>query len=258
MSVIRYTSTKLNLANASKLIPDERGYYKMIIGGLNVHNAHGDFYTGDKEVIELFSNSSIFIRRVESGYLYSELGHPTKLPGQSMNEFIQRCTNIDEKNIVAHFSEIFLDFDAIKETASGSKAIAIVARFTPSGIKAEALERAINNVEANIAFSLRGFTDDVRMPNGRLSRTLRSIVTFDLVTEPGIPTANSFDTQKTIGLESLAEQIVSVNDLERVVETNTTTGLATESSTLLARDLLDKISGKYKLKADLSASISKW
>ena len=258
MSVIRYTSTKLNLANASKLIPDERGYYKMIIGGLNIHNAHGDFYTGDKEVIELFDNSSIFQRRISSGYLYGELGHPTKLPGQSMNEFIQRCTVIDEKNIAAHFSEIFLDFDAIKETNSGSKAIAIVARFAPSGIKAEALERAINNVEANIAFSLRGFTDDVRMPNGRVSRTLRTIVTFDLVTEPGIPTANSFDTQKTIGLESLTEQIVNVSDIQRAVETNTANGLATESSTLLSKDLLDRITGKYKLKADLKASVSKW
>lgn len=230
----------------------------MIIGGLNIHNVHGDFYTGEKEVIELFENSSIFQRRISSGYLYGELGHPTKLPGQSMIEFIQRCTVIDEKNIAVHFSEIFLDFDAIKETNSGNKAIAIVARFTPSGIKAEALERVINNVEANIAFSLRGLTDDIRMPNGRLNRTLKTIVTFDLVAEPGIPAANSFDTQKTIGLESLTEQIVNISDIQRVVESNTANGLATESSSLISRDLLDRLSGKYKLKADLRASVSKW
>jgi len=257
-SIIRFTSTKLTVDRTEKLIPDSKGYYKIIIGALNVNNASGNFYTGGEDVVALFNSSSDFQRRINNGYLRGELGHPTRLPNQSMNDFINRCLVIDERNVCAHFSEVSLDFDTLKETTNGNKAIAIVARVAPSGIKAESLERGFNNVDENVAFSLRGFTEDARNNDGSLIRTLKTVVTFDNVGEPGIRTANSFDTQQKIGLESLEERIVTEEAIKLAIESNSNNSLVTESSILLGRELLNSISGKFQLKTNFNASISRW
>jgi hypothetical protein len=254
-SVIRFTNTKVDAGRVGELKADADGYYNMIIGGLNVYNSSGDYYAAEGAK-ELFSNSSTFMRRVKSGYLRGEVGHPVMLPGMTTQAYIQRCMTIQEDNVCVHFADITLDFDRIKDD-NGRSVIAVIGKFRPSGAKADTLERSLANKFENTAFSLRGFTEDTRMPSGNLNRVIKSIVSYDHVLEPGISLANKFDSAKNgIGLESLNDKIVSQTTIETILG-EADNGLATES-VILAKDLLKTISGGYALKEGFVAKYTKW
>jgi hypothetical protein len=253
---IRFTNTKINVDKSPDLKQDADGYYTMIVGGLNIANGAGDYYTaaGAKD---LFTKSSSFMRRVGGGYLKGELGHPQFTPGMATQDFINRCMMIVEENICVHYKDIWLDFDRVKEN-NGNPVIAIVAKLRPTGNKADALERSLTNPSENTAFSLRGFTDDARQPDGRLVRTIKSIVTYDFVAEPGLSIASKHDGIKNgIGMESLTDKIISVEAIKDMVAAGAIEGVSTESI-YLAKELLSQISGGYQLKHNLSAKFTRW
>ena len=184
---VRFTCSVLNgTGKAGKLPRDEFGYYTQPIGGLNVFNSAGDYYPYESAK-HLFQSSSAFMRRINSGCLKSEEGHPKPLPGQSMESFAQRVMSIDEKNVCAHIAEVYLDFDNVKDK-NGKPIIAIMGKVKPSGPYGAALEESFNNPKEEVCFSIRAFTDDVRIA-GIKQRNLLEVVTFDHVTEPGISSA---------------------------------------------------------------------
>jgi hypothetical protein len=223
MNKINFSCT--TLAGTKKqgiLRPDDNGYYTMPIGGLNVFNSAGEFYTyeGAKE---LFTSSSAFMRRVKSGCLKGETGHPKPLPGQSMESFAQRVMTIDEKNVCVHFSEIWLDFDNVKD-ANGKPIIAIMSKLTPSGTNGPALQKSLDNPKEEVCFSIRAFTEDRRV-GGIKQRALREVVCFDNVTEPGISIAKKFFAP---ALESRLEAEFTKQDLIKSMTTEVP-GLSMES-----------------------------
>ena len=216
MSNIRFTSTKLNgRGKKGILTPDADGYYEMAIGGLNVFNSAGEYYTlaGARD---LFEQSSVFMRRVKNGCLKAEVGHPKRLPGQSMDDYIRRILTIDESNICAHFRDVWLDttFGQSRPDLKNPLAVAIMARVCPSGPKAFVLESAIKNTNENVCFSIRALTED-HTERGITHRVLNTIVSFDLVNEPGISYANKFDSP---ALENIADEPILVSQLERVAK----------------------------------------
>ena len=191
MEVIKYTETVFSEKGKSGIMtPDSYGYYTVVVGALNSYNSAGEFYTA-KDVIQLFDNSSHFQRRIKSGALYAELGHPKKQLNQTIDQFYNRVVSIDEKNICAHFSEVWLDFNFGKEhpELGNPELIAIMAKVKPAGDKANALQLAFDNPKQNAAFSIRGLTEN-KYVNNRVERRLTNIITFDHVTEPGISIAD--------------------------------------------------------------------
>lgn len=179
MNNVNFTCTTLQGSNKKGILPrDSDGYYTLPVGALNVFNSAGEFYTYESSK-ELFTSSSAFMRRVKTGCLKGECGHPKPLPNQSMESFAQRVLSIDEKNVCAHFSEIWLDFDSVKD-ATGKSVIAIMAKVAPAGPVGPALQKSFDNPKEEVCFSIRAFTED-RKIGGVKQRTLREIVTFDNV-----------------------------------------------------------------------------
>ena len=203
MSLVSFTSTYLANKNKKGILkPDENGYYDLIVGGLNIHNSAGHFYLLESSK-DLFENST-FQRRIQNGALKGENGHPFKTPGMTDEQFLERFLYVDPKNVVCHFSKVWLDYDSVKDS-SGRPVVAIMAKVKPSGEKGYVLKESLDDPNQNTAFSVRGFTKDFKVGNV-INRILTTIITFDYVDEPGIaiatkwtnPTLESFhDTQLT-------------------------------------------------------------
>lgn len=178
VNTVKFTCTTLLGDKQGILLPDDDGYYAQPIGGLNVYNSVGEFYTyqGAKQ---LFESSSALMRRIKTACLKSELGHPKPIPGQSYESFAQRVMEIDDKNVCAHISEVWLDFDNVKG-ANGKPIIVIMGKVKPAGPYADSLKQSFENPKENVCFSVRGFTDD-RFIGGIKERALKEIVTWDKV-----------------------------------------------------------------------------
>ncbi len=227
---VRFTCTSLKGTSLKGILPpDENGYRLMPIGGLNILNSAGQYYTAEGAK-ELFLTSSAFQRRVRSGKLRSELGHPVQQPGQSNDSYLQRVMTIYEPNVCAHIASVELDFDNFR--GPEGPIVAIMGRVIPSGPHAAALERSFNNPEENVCFSIRAFTKDYQS-NRMTHRILKNIITFDYVNEPGIRIAEKYQSP---ALESLVEPVVVPSQLERVF-TTPTGQMSMESGVMNAAEL---------------------
>lgn len=233
MRDVRFTCTTLkggiNKGKKGILKPNADGYYVMPIGGLNVWNSAGEYYVyeGAKQ---LFEQSSSFMRRVSSGCLKSEEGHPQPLPNQSMESFANRVMKIDEKNVCAHIASVYLDFNSVLD-ANGRPIVAIMGEIKPAGPHGDALAESFQNPKEEICFSIRAFTNDNRV-GGVNQRTLAEIVTFDRVTEPGIATSRKYHSP---ALESFVETRFTQEAM--VKATTPMAGIAMESNILAPQSL---------------------
>lgn len=235
MSKVRFTETKLSATGKKGILtPDADGYYELVIGGLNTFNSAGEYYTleGAKQ---LFEESSIFMRRVRNGALLAELGHPSKLPGMSMDEYINRILKIDEGNVCCHIKEVWLDETYGKRypKLNNPNLVAIVAKIKPYGPKGQHLKESLENPNQNTFFSIRALTNDFYQ-RGQTIRVLQQIVTFDgCVSESGIAIANKWDTPS---LES-NDVTVTKAQIEKVLYQNNSF-VATEDSKILMKECL--------------------
>lgn len=252
METVKFSSIRLKDSN-KKGMPqvDADGYRTQIVGGLEIFNSNGDFYTlqGAKD---LFEKSSEFMRRIQRGALRGENGHPKYVDGMTMDAYINRMMIIDEDQVCAHFSDIWLDFDSVK-SPNGSAVVAIMAKIKPSGKLGYLLESAFNNPKENVCFSIRATTRDY-MVRGIKNRRIVNIITFDYVNEPGIAIAEKYLTPT---LESLDEKIVTKDAFVRAVSNRpTSTGMAIESSNEIANGLLCAMG--WNLPAGVSAAYTNW
>lgn len=209
------TFTCQSLAGIQKrgvLVPDKDGYYSQPVGALRVFNSAGHFYTDNAQAVNLFKNSSAFMRRVQRGAVRGEIEHPDWVKGMSEDEYAARMYFIDSRNVCVHFAGFELDFDNFKDT-NGKPLVAIIGRFTPSGVHGAVLEKQLKNSQENVCFSIRAFTIDKQV--GRIrQRTLAEIVTFDFVNEPGIHVAEKY---KSLTLESHYERPVTKQSMEKAL-----------------------------------------
>lgn len=233
-SFVRFSCTSLVGTNkVGNLKKTEDGYYRMVVGGLNVFNSAGEYYVFD-EAKELFTNdSSALMRRVSRGALNGENGHPKMLPGMTYEQFANRVLSIHEDRICCHHRSIELDFENVRDS-NGKPIIAIVSELRPAGELGYVLEQALNNPSQNVCFSIRAFTDDYREAR-IVKRVLKSVVTFDHVNEPGIAQAEKY---KSPSLESIEGDGISISrgQFIRGLE-DTNNGIATEAATMNAGEL---------------------
>lgn len=232
MQQVQFSCTALNgTGKQGKLPKDADGYYTMPIGALNVFNSNGQFYPYEAAK-ELFTDSSSLMRRVSTGCLKGEMGHPKPAVGQSMDSFTNRVMMVEETRVCSHFAQIWLDFNSVKDEL-GKPVVAIMAKVAPSGPLGASLERSLENVKEDVCFSIRAFTEDISVA-GIKHRMLRQIVTFDHVVEPGISVARKY---KSPVLESRENICITKEDLVKAT-TVTGDGMAMESSKQLTNDLL--------------------
>lgn len=231
---IRFECTRLG-NKLGRLKNDGQGGYVMPVGGLNVFNSAGQYYTFEAAK-KLFDESSQFMRRVDRAVVRAEVGHPVKEPGMTENDYIRRVLTIRESNVCAFHKEIWLDFNSIKDK-NGKPVIAIMSRVFPSGPHAAMLERAFENPGENVCFSIRAFTRDY-MQGGVMYRDLDTIVTFDYVNEPGIDFAEKFKAP------SLEAEVLDTSRFTRGQMLDAVAGMrgvAQESTILTANELFTSL-----------------
>lgn len=239
---IKFSAVKLQATGKVGIFkPDENGYYTLVLGGLNVLNSMGELYTL-RGAEELFQDSSTFMRRIRNGCLKSEEGHPKRLPGMSDQQFIQRIFSIDEANISAHISDVWLDRDYGRNMPGSNNRdmVAIMGKVKPAGPLAASLEASLSNPKENVCFSIRAITEDTFI-NGVNHRVLRNIVTWDHVNEPGISIANKWDSP---GLESICDEPLTrtmletmIRDTSKLPAMESTRGFAVETLRLFDKSL---------------------
>lgn len=246
---VRFGFTALNGLNKTGSIkPEEDGYYPVVLGGLDIYNSANQFYPY-QPAKELFTGSSQLMRRVSSGALRGEYGHPKFMPGMSQDSYAQRILAIWEENVSHHIKEITLDFDNYKDP-SGRKCIAIIGKVKPSGPRGEDLRSSLENRDENVCFSIRAFTRDETY--GRTTnRILRNIVTWDYVNEPGISIANKFASP---ALEEISDVVFTRKNFERAASLP---GIGMESVRLTTSELFESL-GWGSQKGAQAPGWSKW
>jgi hypothetical protein len=205
------------------LRPDDDGYYDMVLGGLNVFNSAGEYYTYEKSR-QLFESSSALMRRISTGCLKGELGHPNMLPGQTYESYANRVMTIDEKNVATHIYSIWLDFNNVKDI-NNKPIVAIMGKVKPSGPHMQPMQASIDNPKEEVCYSIRAFSEDTKV-NGVTQRALVEVVTFDWVTEPGINIARK---SYSPSVESLNTVIFSKEQLIKAMTTERNNGMVLES-----------------------------
>lgn len=226
------------------LKPDGQGYYEQIIGGLNIDNSADMRYSAEKSVLDLFSNSSIFKRKIERGVLRGENGHPKFLPGMSKADFLNRVYQIYEENTCVHFKDVWLD-NTVNKNKDGTPIWTIFAKFTPSGKNGDFLEKQLRNGCENVCFSIRSITEDYRVGR-KIHRDIIEVVTFDYVNEPGIHIAEKYKSPALEGISNGTEVLVTIDDFDKACTEAVRLGIATESSIIQSRDQIFKQFGWQK------------
>lgn len=242
--MIKFTSTKLAAKDKAGILKsDEQGYYTVVIGGLNMFNSVGEYYTADG-ARHLFEQSSTFMRRIQNGCLKGELGHPKRGPGLSMDDYLRRIMTIEETNVCCHFKEVWLDDQYGKNHPEfrNPSMIAIMAKVKPAGPKGPSLKESFDNPSENVCFSIRAFTKDY-MQQGKTIRVLDQIMTWDKVEECGLFIANKWDTPS---LESLSDTVIYKSQIEKILQT-TVDEVAMEESRVFATDLLKSFNVPHPL-----------
>lgn len=202
--------------------PDAAGYYEQCIGGLDIENAGGVTYVATKKAKDLFSESSDLQRRIRERALRGEMGHPRRGPEHANNNaWLARLNDIYEPNICVYWAKIELDLNYGRDNPHLNRPnmIGIIARFRPGGAMGHVLERDLADPEANVSFSIRSFSTPFS-DRGRPCYELKSIVTWDAPTEPGL-----FPASKTMAatLESRHEENFSARSIREAVEAATST-----------------------------------
>ena len=187
---------------------DASGYYEVVLGALDFFNSAGNFYAYEPAKC-LFEESSNLMRRVSNGALRGEYGHPKFTPGMTNRDFLMRVLEINEQSVSHHIKGVWIDSDRVYDR-DGRKCIAIMGRVKPCGPFGDQLAAQLENPNENVCFSIRSLTEDITDSNGTIIKTLREIVTWDYVNEPGISVANKFSAPS---LETICNRLVTTDNL---------------------------------------------
>ena len=224
--IAKYSAIALpGLNQMAKIKPDDGGYFPIILGGFNISNHGGVFYPLVESVKRMFDTGGIFRRRLDSGLLRGEFGHPD-VSKMSLPDALNRLARVEPLLTSHHIRSVEL---IEKKDETGKPIILALGMVKPSGPYADCLQKQLANPEENVAFSIRSFTDTQSM-GGRVVKIVTDILTYDYVTEPGIKNATQFTTA---ALEELLYSMeVSEQLLSQAISAPRLAGLEHEKNTL--------------------------
>lgn len=200
---------------------DEKGYYKVNLGGVGVKNSKGEFYLADGVKDKFFNaKNTILAQRLAKGYLLGEMGHPNPMEYPNPADFFKRVYTINQQNVSHAIREV-------KMVDTPNNGIVFLGWVKPQGPKGEFLRESLENEDRNTPFSIRSMSvEGVNRRTGQKVLKLDEILTWDWVDRPGIETANTWDT-KRMSLESME---ITIEVLEEILDKMNTEGVSQESS----------------------------
>ena len=182
-----------------KVAPDK---WEVVLGAVGILNTAGEVYKDTKQsrmavqglcdadsTEKLLLNSKLFQERVSTGKLKAEEGHPVYTPGMSMTDYERRVRTILEANVCAIIKKVWVQ----DHVFNGNNIGLIMAQVTPHGIYGPACEKELNDPEVDVCWSGRYFSDLSNL-GGRVARNIHTVVTWDKVTECGMPPASKYNS----------------------------------------------------------------
>lgn len=219
--------------NSGTLKKLDNGYIDVVLSALEYPNSVNAVYDADAAERLIAANSNLQRRCVDS-LLKGELGHPKEADSRSFDDFMRRVHQIDERNVAIHIRKVWLDRNY--KLPDGKTIIAIRGEVCPSGPHAAHIDRSLQNPHENVCFSLRGMATD-RFRNGQKRKYLDNLVTWDVVTEPGLRPATKFHS---VACESF-EVPVNLALLEMALQPANGGSIATESAAYGAIEAIQRL-----------------
>lgn len=183
------TLAGINCAAKAEYQRDEHGYYRVLLGALNVYNGDGIYYVYN-ESKHVFERSNVFMRKAASGKLWGERDHPPYEPGMSELDWVDRNEWIEISNNAFHIREV--EVVVTDEICDGNPVVEIWGWINPDGCEhGPKLKAALDNPNVNVCFSLRAIVRE-GVINGRKCRRIDKLVTFDWVIEDGLQICNKY------------------------------------------------------------------
>lgn len=179
-----------------RIRPDENGIYKglpvMVLGETTQQKTYYDPVSMMNQIV---NPDTRFNKVLTQGKLYGEYGHPQFFSMRD-DEKMARMMTVDEK----HTSHLFTSAYTDNPTTDGS--VVVRADLRPTGPYGNVTKESLEDPVVNTAFSLRAYVDTKMHPNGVKFRTVRQLVTWDIVGASGFATT---DKAHAIGLESFSD-----------------------------------------------------
>lgn len=233
---LHYGCTALLGTNKAGILkPDANGRYKLVLGALEYPNSVGDIYTL-RSAQQFFKEGTSLMRRIKDGYLKSELGHPKRLPGMTDRDYMERILTIEETNVSAHISDVWIDMNSVKDKDTGKSIICFIGNVAPAGPHAQQLRDSLNDPLQNVAFSVRSLTLN-RQVGFRQHKDFTQIINWDQVTEPGLKPANKYMSP---ALECYQDTVFSHETMMAII--NDASDISFESAALI-REAYDFMRG---------------
>lgn len=200
-SLITYENTFLPSTGKRGIMKpiDASGYYAINLGGLGVYNESGHLYVNSNEALSLFQSSSHLMRRINSGKLYNELGHPKREAGMTDDQYLIRILTVYETNACSHLRKIELEEVQDSSINNGKPFIRIIGEVKPMGQLGILVEDTFKTADSDACYSIRSVTNDQFVGRVR-HKHLQEIATWDYVLEPGIRHATKYHTASTESL----------------------------------------------------------
>ncbi|AFO71433.1 head maturation protease [Cronobacter phage CR5] len=200
---LRYNCVALaGVNNPQGLQQDDSGYYRVLLGALNVFNSENIFYTYN-ESKHVFERSNIFMRKIAAGNLYGECDHPEWGPGMTEAEFMDRNEWIEITNTAFHIREV--EPIVTNEMCNGQPVVEIWGWIKPEDNDlGRRLKAGLDNPHQNVCFSLRAIVRQ-GVIGGVRTRRIDKLVTFDWVIEDGLRICNKYSSMvrgSTVAQES--------------------------------------------------------
>jgi len=200
------------------------GTYRVLGGGLGVINSEGHIFPADQKVKDLFSKSSTLLRRAKGGTLKAENKHPSKRPEESKEDFVRRFLDIDNDRVCAVIKHVEVGSVPVDMPGQAGKVYPVWLHIEPMGTYGDALRSDMSSY-SNTAFSIRALSKRGKL-NGRVSRTLFHIITWDWVNEPGINFANKASWTKEDRMD------INIGEFKNLLTQVDTDDLSTEDKDL--------------------------
>ena len=192
-----------------RIRPDENGIYKglpvMVLGEVTQQQT---YYDPTSMMNQIVNPDTRFNKVMTQGKLYGEYGHPQFFNMNDQDKMVRLLT-VDEKQSSHLFTSVYTD------NPSPDGSVVVRADIRPTGPFGHIAKESLEDPVVNTAFSLRAFVDNRMTPNGVKFRTVRQLVTWDIVGASGYATT---DKAHAIGLESFSGD--EYLDYEIVVQEN--------------------------------------
>lgn len=222
---------------AGVLKPNADGYYPVVLGAFNAFNSAEQYYPVEP-AMELFAPDSALRRRLANGALRGEYGHPRRMPGMTNEDFLYRIADILESNVSHHIRNVTMIPNGMRDE-QGRPIVGVVGEVKPAGPRGADLRASFENPSENVCFSIRSITND-RMVNGRYTKFLRAIYTWDYVNEPGMNIAKKWHSPALEQFQEVLMDEAAIRSVARRLSRKDNTGMeSTHAQAVLRQIMLD-------------------